>query len=61
MKRRDFLKVSAVGDAATAVASPAIAQSSPVRGRTGPDQQHTYYVTTGTICVLIGSVLVRST
>ncbi|WP_291844511.1 TRAP transporter substrate-binding protein [Bradyrhizobium sp.] len=29
MKRRDFLKVSAVGAAATAVASPAIAQSSP--------------------------------
>jgi TRAP-type mannitol/chloroaromatic compound transport system substrate-binding protein len=29
MKRRDFLKVSAAGAAATAVASPAIAQSSP--------------------------------
>ena len=29
MKRRDFLKVSAVGAAATAIASPAIAQSSP--------------------------------
>src|SRR6202000_1108286 len=29
MKRRDFLKVSAVGAAATAVASPAIAQSMP--------------------------------
>src|SRR6201746_1542786 len=29
MKRRDFLKVSAVGAAATAVASPAIAQSAP--------------------------------
>ncbi|HTO61884.1 MAG TPA: twin-arginine translocation signal domain-containing protein, partial [Bradyrhizobium sp.] len=29
MKRRDFLKVSAVGAAATAVAAPAIAQSSP--------------------------------
>src|ERR1700684_3957524 len=29
MKRRDFLKVSAVGAAASAVASPAIAQSSP--------------------------------
>ena len=29
MKRRDFLKVSAAGVAATAVASPAIAQSSP--------------------------------
>src|SRR6201746_2942734 len=29
MKRRDFLKVSAVGAAATAVASPAIAQSPP--------------------------------
>src|ERR1700692_962467 len=29
MKRRDFLKVSAVGAAATAVASPGIAQSSP--------------------------------
>ena len=29
MKRRDFLKVSATGAAATAVASPAIAQSSP--------------------------------
>src|SRR6202046_2337058 len=29
MKRRDFLKVSAVGAAATAVASPAIAQSLP--------------------------------
>src|SRR5260370_34250497 len=29
MKRRDLLKVSAVGAAATAVASPAIAQSSP--------------------------------
>ena len=29
MKRRDFLKVSAAGAAATAVAAPAIAQSSP--------------------------------
>src|SRR3984893_1283693 len=29
MKRRDFLKVSAAGAAATAVAPPAIAQSSP--------------------------------
>ena len=29
MKRRDFLKVSAAGAAATAIASPAIAQSSP--------------------------------
>jgi TRAP-type mannitol/chloroaromatic compound transport system substrate-binding protein len=29
MKRRDFLKVSAVGAAATAVAAPAIAQSAP--------------------------------
>jgi TRAP-type mannitol/chloroaromatic compound transport system substrate-binding protein len=29
MKRRDFLKVSATGAAAAAVASPAIAQSSP--------------------------------
>src|SRR3977135_976114 len=29
MKRRDFLKVSAAGAAATAVASPAIAQSAP--------------------------------
>src|SRR5438045_5196237 len=29
MKRRDFLKVSAAGAAATAVASPAIAQSMP--------------------------------
>ena len=29
MKRRDFLKVSAAGAAAAAVASPAIAQSSP--------------------------------
>ena len=29
MKRREFLKVSAVGAAAAAVASPAIAQSSP--------------------------------
>ena len=29
MKRRDFLKVTAAGAAATAVASPAIAQSSP--------------------------------
>ena len=29
MKRRDFLKVSATGAAATMVASPAIAQSSP--------------------------------
>src|ERR1700682_3521187 len=29
MKRRDFLKVPAAGAAATAVASPAIAQSSP--------------------------------
>src|ERR1700729_3368204 len=29
MKRRDFLKVSAVGAAASAVASPAIAQSAP--------------------------------
>src|SRR4029078_5843892 len=29
MKRRDFLKVSAAGAAATAVASPAIAQTSP--------------------------------
>jgi len=29
MKRRDFLKVSAVGAAASAVAAPAIAQSSP--------------------------------
>src|SRR5258708_38880633 len=29
MKRRDFLKVSAAGAAVTAVASPAIAQSSP--------------------------------
>src|SRR5882757_8213445 len=29
MKRRDFLKVSAAGAAATMVASPAIAQSSP--------------------------------
>src|SRR6201986_451420 len=29
MKRRDFLKVSAAGAAATALASPAIAQSSP--------------------------------
>src|SRR5690242_11953561 len=29
MKRRDFLKVSAVGAAATAVAAPALAQSSP--------------------------------
>ena len=29
MKRRDFLRVSAVGAAATAVAAPAIAQSSP--------------------------------
>src|SRR6266851_7891267 len=29
MKRRDFLKVSTAGAAATAVASPAIAQSSP--------------------------------
>src|SRR5579862_1446573 len=29
MKRRDFLKVSAAGAAASAVASPAIAQSSP--------------------------------
>src|SRR5271155_2785693 len=29
MKRRDFLKVSAVGAAATVIASPAIAQSSP--------------------------------
>src|ERR1051325_3654404 len=29
MKRRDFLKVSAAGAAATAIAAPAIAQSSP--------------------------------
>ena len=29
MKRRDFLKVSAAGAAAAAIASPAIAQSSP--------------------------------
>ena len=29
MKRRDFLKVSATGAASAAVASPAIAQSSP--------------------------------
>src|ERR1700739_1368448 len=29
MKRRDFLKISATGAAATAIASPAIAQSSP--------------------------------
>ena len=29
MKRRDFLKVTAAGAAATAVASPAIAQSAP--------------------------------
>ena len=29
MKRRDFLKVSATGAAVAAVASPAIAQSSP--------------------------------
>ena len=29
MKRRDFLKVSAAGAAVAAVASPAIAQSSP--------------------------------
>src|SRR5689334_23390425 len=29
MKRRDFLKVSAAGAAATAIASPSVAQSSP--------------------------------
>ena len=40
---------------------PAIAQSLLVRGRTGHDQQHTYHVTTGISCALIGPLLVGST